>query len=326
MCGLAHTIDPMRTAALPLALFAAVILALISGASSGQANPAAAAQPVTNGPLTIIGDDGISTIKSDGSLHTLFRCSQRRGCYELESVDWAPDGRRLAFSVTTIQAISAYNGIHIFNTATRRDRRIFPGADGFDLDWSPDGSRLAYVAYAKFARPLGSIYVIDVDGFQRKLLATGTRGADSSPSWSPSGNRIAFATRRNGRSSISVITLRGEQRKLLVARGSAPAWSPAGGKIAYRSPCGIRLVTPAGKDVTPVGARRCIGIGVAGKPVWSPDGKRIAIQTNRGIYTMNADGSRLALLTSETGRGVLGVGHPTWRPLYLTRGAKRARD
>jgi Tol biopolymer transport system component len=317
LCGLTPSLgNAVLVAALQrLMCFALIMPAVLTASSPGQAKSVATPALVKNGPLTIIGGQGISTINPDGSLRTLFHCSSRRGCHLLQSVDWAPDGRRFVFSVTTLASISTYNGIHVFNAATRTDKHI-PG-DGFDLDWSPNGKRIAYVEYRLgSSRPFGTIYVINADGSHRTLIHTGTTGADYSPSWSPRGNRIAFGTRRNGRASISLIALPGLHRKLLVASGSAPAWSPAGGKIAYRSPCGIKLVTPAGKDVTPVGTRRCIAIGVAGKPVWSPDGKKIAIQTSRGIYTMNADGSQVAPLTRETGRGTLGVGHPTWRPLH----------
>src|SRR5215204_4373441 len=297
-----------------LLLLAPIILTILTGASTGEARGVAPAALTMNGPLTILSGDNISTIKPDGNLRTLFQCSFRRGCGLLESVDWAPDGRRFAFSVTTLNLSSRYNGIHVINAATRRDNHI--AGDGFDLDWSPEGKRLAYIEYSPgSSRPYGTMYVVATDGSQPERI-TGTSGFDYSPSWSPRGNRIAFATKRNGRSWISVTTLRAGLPKLLVANGWAPAWSPAGGKIAYRSRCGIKLVTPGGKDVTPVGTRRCVSIGMAGKPIWSPDGKKIAIQTSRGIYTMNADGSQVARWTKETGRGSLGVGRPTWRPLH----------
>jgi dipeptidyl aminopeptidase/acylaminoacyl peptidase len=303
-----------------------VAVALLSGANTVDARSETPA--AHNGPLTIIrvesrsGRNGIYTLERPRAPRLLFDCANAIGCYWLESVDWAPGGRRLAFSVTTIRSRSAYNGIHVIDTVTRRDRRI-GSTDGFDLDWSPDGSRLAYVEFAGFPRPHGSIYVMRADGSRRRLLRTGlAAGNDSSPSWSPDGTRIAYSTRRNGRSFVYVIGQDGSHRRLLASNASAPAWSPSGGRIAYRAGCGgVKLVTPAGRDVTPPGTKRCRAIGIAGAPVssvpvWSPDGRKIAITTRRGIYVMDADGSDLKLLTSETGKGIFGIGRPTWRPLF----------
>jgi Tol biopolymer transport system component len=308
-----------RAYILAAALMAVVALALVSGTDA--VNARSDAQAVTNGPLTIIksdrvsGRNGIYTVGRSPQL--LFECAQTRGCYWLESIDWAPDGRRLAFSVTTVTKMSEYNGVHVIDTVTGGDRRI--GSDGFDLDWSPDGSRLAYVEFGpwSFPRPHGSIYVMKADGSGRRLLRTGTEGSDSSPSWSPAGTRIAYST-RNGRSSVYVIRLDGSHRRLLATSASAPAWAPSGARIAYRAGCGgVRLVTRAGKDVTPPGRPvRCRAIGVSGVPVWSPDGRKIAITTRKGIYVMDADGSDVKLLTSETGKGMFGIGRPTWRPLH----------
>ena len=157
--------------------------------------------PAGNGRITIINQRGardrplgISTIDRRGRFHVLKRCSPAQGssCSLLESIDWAPDGRRLAFSVTTIGAISTYNGLHVLNTRTGRDRHL--PRDGFDIDWSPDGSRFAYVEFTRFANPIGSIYMVRADGSGRMRLRTGSAGRDASPSWSPGGKRLVYET------------------------------------------------------------------------------------------------------------------------------------
>jgi hypothetical protein len=63
---------------------------------------------------------------------------------------------------------------------------------------------------------------------------------------------LAFAASSDGGSALYVIRADGADRRLVVNGASAPAWSPSGESIAYRAPCGgVKLVTPAGEDVTP---------------------------------------------------------------------------
>jgi TolB protein len=114
---------------------------------------------------------------------------------------------------------------------------------------------------------------------------------------------------------VWVVDVDGQHRRLVARNAADPAWSPDGRTIAYRTSCGIKLVTQAGKDVTPRSARLCHAIGVAGQPVWSPDGRKIAIGNRRGVYVMNRDGSQLSRLTSVNPTGVFGFSRPTWQPL-----------
>jgi hypothetical protein len=294
-----------------LVLLIPLTLSFVVGASPGEAIRATSGA-ARNGPVTVItGATGgaVSAVLPPGRLGAVYNCN----C-ELASIDWAPDGKRLAFAAATVSRASPFNGVHIRDMATGKDRHL--RRDGFDLAWSADGRRIAYVEWATFGYPHGTINVLDARTARReRIIETGSEGTDSSPSWSPRGDRLAFASLNKGVSTISVIALNGLKRTVLARRASAPAWSPLGDKIAYRGDCGIKLVSPAGRDVTPRRRRRCRGIGVVGRPFWSPDGRSIGIQTRHGIYAMKANGSDLGLLlTSESGFGVFSTGVPTWRP------------
>ena len=303
-------------------LLVAGIVVLLAGAAQGSRAQVRPALP-ENGPLTVMTDDSqseyIATLSSRGRLNVLYR-PPHPGCCELVSLAWSPNGRTLAYSRTCGGGcpVPEELGIHILDAATGKDRNLFQRDEGWDADlaWSPNGSRLAYVH--------GSIHLMKVDGSGDTLLHTGTDGWDSSPAWSPSGTRLAFDTTElsvpgcsvhdcGARHSVSVIDVNGSNRRLLVAHASAPAWSPNGRRIAVRAGCGVKLFTPAGKNVTPH-RRPCGAIGRPGRPVWSPDGRKIAIQATSWIYVMNADGSGLHRVTTVTGRGMWKTGRPAWRP------------
>jgi dipeptidyl aminopeptidase/acylaminoacyl peptidase len=285
----------------------------------------AAPGPVANGPLTLFANDHapypreqIAAVGAFGATGTVFRCSYMNGCREMTAFAWSPNGRWLAIAADTVSVASNYNGLHLYNLATKRDIRLAWG-HVTQLSWSRDGSKLAYVVAGLVSDSRGVINVRDLTTpAPAKLLMTGTAGQDALPTWSPDGRRIAFATRAADRRwSVSSIAIDGSNRRVL-APGSSPAWSPDGRLIAYRGRCGrIRLMTPDGKRVLTAHAGRgiCGEIGVAGAPVWSPDGRQIAMATRSGTYVMGRGGGHLRLVTPEDGLGVWGTGLPAWQPL-----------
>lgn len=263
----------------------------------------------------------ISTVDRFGRLHRLVRCPRHvRWCGELESLDWSPDGQRLAFGVTSFGAKNPFNGIHVVNLQTGGDHQIVRAGrnrehDWEGLDWSPDGKRLAYTSGER-------IVVINADGSSRKVLRPPTNRFDRSPSWSPDGAWIAFASSGPQEyPGIWAMRADGSQRRQLVRSGAAPAWSPDGTRIAFHAPrAQIEFVSPNGTLLSPRPPfRRGISIGINAPPLWSPDGKKIAMSSLRyGTYVMNADGTGLMRLTP----GAVGVSpltgqppRPAWRPV-----------
>jgi Tol biopolymer transport system component len=290
-----------------------------------------------NGPLTLFtggqgmrgpGSSDVASIMTLRAVHnagralaiggrpkTIWHCPGNEWCGEAISFVWAPDGRRVAFTLDSIGGNSPEVGFHIANVVSGHDTMLQPDRVGCfaaaELAWSPDGTRLAYACSNK-------INLLRLRGSGYTTVPTGTKA--SWPSWSPSATRIAYSTQLEParESEIYTVALDGSHPRLVARGGAAPAWSPDGRTIAYQTTCGTRLVTPSGRDVTPAAmAGRCGAVGLSGPPVWSPDGTKIAIEANdgHGIRVMNKNGRALHLVSHWAKRTMYGwlPGRPSWR-------------
>jgi signal transduction histidine kinase len=138
------------------------------------------------------------------------------------------------------------------------------------------------------------------------LQAAGSIVGDSSLSWSPQGDRVAFTTKRDGNFEIYVANADGsEPLNLTKSSGydTQPSWSPDGRKIAFSSQrngnIDIFVMDIDGSNLQQL----TTGRGYEEWPIWSPDGRKIAFVSdqhgNIEIYTMNADGSNLQQVTDN---------------------------
>ena len=160
------------------------------------------------------------------------------------------------------------------------------------------------------------IYVMNADG-SGQIRLTQNPGIDFFPTWSPVGNRIAFASSRNGNLEIFVMSGDGSEPINLTnhpADDGIPTWDPDGVRIAFQSKrdgdLEIYVMSADGSAVTQLTNNSVDDCG----PAWSPDGKLIAFESDcmggGDIYLVNLDGTGLTRVTTNP----VDEGFPTWQP------------
>jgi dipeptidyl aminopeptidase/acylaminoacyl peptidase len=322
-------------------LLAAAILLLLAAVATATylKTRTVTGSPKQQAELTAIQEDMIVALTPSGR-RVIWRC--RSFCGDPTGLDWSRDGRRLALTLDELGGRSANVGLHIVDFRTGRDVHLprfhlahpelarQPGsvlvAMGHALKaqigcalpqtprWAPNGGRLAVGCF-----DLGAIVTIGPDGQRPRLLKTGTPRAFS-PTWSPNGTRIAYATERQPvevvgvhptdtlHSKLYVAGLDGRHRRLLARDAAAPDWSPTGSVIAYQGERGVRLITAAGSDVTPIqGLPR-------GVPSFSPDGKQLAIANAHVVLVVDLGDWSTTTLSMQPVGGVFGIERPAWYP------------
>jgi dipeptidyl aminopeptidase/acylaminoacyl peptidase len=111
----------------------------------------------------------------------------------------SPDGRRIAFVLTTLseekdQYLSA---IWIADTAGGEPRRFTAGPKrDTSPRWSPDGRRLAFLS-ERDGKKKAQLYVMAADGGE-PIRLTDIKAGVSDPAWSADGRRLAFVSRVGG--------------------------------------------------------------------------------------------------------------------------------
>ena len=167
---------------------------------------------------------------------------------------------------------------------------------------SADGRFILYVARGE--RGDADIFVQRVGGENPTNLTAQFPSNDFQPAFSPDGERIAFASFREG-GGIFVMGATGESPIRVSDEGFDPEWSPDGTRIAYTSeyvpvPTGrsaigrLWIVDPATGERTQVFEDDGID---AVDPAWSPSGARIAftnawsvVNGQRDVWTVPAGG------------------------------------
>ncbi len=211
--------------------------------------------------------------------------SNRTGHYEIWLMDW--DG-------TNQRQISNYRALAILPS------------------WSPDNDRMVYTL---FSGGRSEMFIINRLGGGRIHVQTGV-GLNTSATFSPISNDIAFVGSVNGNPDIYVIRDDGTNLRRLTTTysiESTPEWSPNGRQITFTSG---RSGTPQiyVMDAEGTNVQRLSFEGDWNDDAtWSPDGEQIA-------YTSRVSGRfqiRIANVITKQSRIIAGEGsneQPTWSP------------
>ncbi|MBI4446595.1 MAG: PD40 domain-containing protein [Acidobacteria bacterium] len=218
--------------------------------------------------------------------------------------DWARDNSRLAF-VTSLQGSGRWE-LWIQNLKGGKNVVKVPSSFVSSPSFSPDGNKIAYSTRAESAND-PDLFISDPDGGDRRNI-TRHPGIDTSPSWSPTGQQIAFISDRSGTPQVWVVDADGSNLQRLVNEGGhcdSPNWSRDGRFVAYswQAPTqwkhDIYLVDVSTGKIFQLTS----GNSSNEHPHWSPDGRHIVFQSDRSgskqIFIMNADGNNLRQVTAQ---------------------------
>lgn len=210
----------------------------------------------------------------------------------------SPNGERLAYAARE-NAAGEYN-LYTINADGSNPVKVVNERIEGRHSWSPGGDTIIFSIGKEIGNRLGSeIYTISNDGTGLTQITDNDFDFyTSSPSWSPGGNKIAFATTRGTSSAErNIYTMNPDGSTWLQLTDNHgidrnPVWSPDGSKIAFDSQTidddrEIFVMNADGSDLIQITDNNVKD----SNPSWSPDGTEIVFVRDREIIKMNADGS-----------------------------------
>lgn len=263
-------IDRIKVSAAFLTTLLATLLAAALLASLSS-RPAEAAFPGDNGRIAFYTGGDVWTMASNGSGATKLTTNINTEGDPAVS----PDGSRVVYEF--------FGAIWVMNADGSGKEALTDGSEtDEDPVFSGDGEKVAFTRG-------GDIWAMNADGSDETNLTNTSENAERNPSWSPSGEKIAYTrigcdVPRGGGSCVYVMDEDGSNQTNLTPEDTIPGCENGPGYSHY---------------------------GSAQEPSFSPDGARIVFSgslicphhTGRDIWTMNPDGSGKVNLTNDNGTG-----------------------
>lgn len=245
---------------------------------------------------------------------------------------WSYDGKNIAF--TSARTGQPELWLMAAGGASPTQLTFPPDSGNFIPVWSRDGSRIVF-ASNRTGHP--EVWVMNADGTGQVQLTTTTTTSTTRNgnqiiwgihgSFSPDGQKIAYASTESGRSQIWAMDADGSNPVQLTTPAlasypdaNASVWSPDGTKIAFWSGFeteygDIFVMDVDGGNRTQLTFESATPGVNSDNPAWSPDGLQIMFETNRSgsveTWVMNADGSNPQQLFSFG----YGAGRLPWQPV-----------
>ncbi|MGH7278998.1 MAG: S9 family peptidase, partial [Candidatus Rokuibacteriota bacterium] len=226
----------------------------------------------------------------------------------------APDGRRVAFVVTTAsEDKDAYlSNLWLVDTVGGEPRRFTTGPLRDSAPrWSPDGTRIAFVSERERGKP-PQLYVVPADGGEPIRVTALKNGVDAvwGPVWSPDGSQLAFTSRVGGWHEPDQEEERGKSKPPRILTTLKHKFDGEG--FTHDRRPHVFVVPAAGGEARQLTDGDFPDVW----PTWSADGKLIVFASERhptrddnwsqSLFGVPADGGEPRRLTDSPG--------PIWYP------------
>lgn len=251
---------------------------------------------------------------------------------------WSSDGTEIIF--WAFRPWGQGGSIWKMNAEGSNENKLYvkTGYDSHQPVFSPDGTKITFTSSKRYGGiPPAELYTMNSDGSEANKILNALNDStpdsvgrdNSSISYSPDGQWIAFDSQRSGYWDIWVVKPDGSNLTQLtndVNRNHYPAWSPNGNQIAFISNRSgnddIWILTNVYEVISNNGIANYVQVTTSPYsdkyPTWSPDGAKIAFSTysndNWDIWIIDVlckgdfdgdgdvDGSDLAIFAADFGR------------------------
>jgi len=225
----------------------------------------------------------------------------------------------LSGTIVYSSAIEGNDDVFLLRLDGSEPTRLTDGVEKeFDPDLSPDGATIAYRRNPEPDSDFADIWVMGVDGSNKRNLTNSPEFSNWAPAWTPDG-RIVFSSMREGGGALELWSMAadGSQLKRL-SEGwcEYPQPSPDGTEFVCAAAVGGRydiIIVDAAGGRRPLTTTPVTEFG----PTWSPDGEWIVFSRDTGerweLLRVRSDGSDEQLVAEE---GVFATwdpaGHLVW--------------